>query len=188
MFFSLRDNTWKEIEGTHLAYRTDFSDPKVGSLFNGAIHWFAYSLDLSVYLIVAFNLMERKLFEIPLPDDFYHSLRDVGLWVFGELLSLWDKIHYNNTIEIWVMKEYKLHSSWTKTLVLRIDDAIPNFSPICSTKSGDIIGRDGGLGLVKYNDKGQLLEHRSYRNYPLWSQAIMYTESLLSLPVDREQV
>ena len=58
------------------------------------------------------------------------------------------------------MKQYKLHSSWTKTLVFLIDDAIPTwcFYPVCSTKSGDIVGIDGNLGLVKYNDKGQRLE------------------------------
>ena len=132
--------------------------------------------------------MERKLLEIPVPDDFHDDPPYCGLWVFGEFLSLWAMDRHNNTLKIWVMKEYKLHSSWIKTLVVRIDDAIPNFYPLCSTKSGDIVGSDGGLGLVKYNDKGQLLEYSSYLIYPLRSQAIMYMESLLSLPVDGEQV
>ena len=35
------------------------------------------------------------------------------------------------------------------------------FFPICSTKSGNIFGVDGSVGLVKRNAKGELLEHRS---------------------------
>jgi hypothetical protein len=153
---------------------------KAGSLFNGAIYWLTFRRFLPLRLIVvAFNLMERKLLDGP---------AYLGSWVFGEFFSLWAMDHYSRTLKIWVMNDCKLHPSWTKTLVVRIDDAIRIFSPLCSTKSGDIIGSDGGLGLVKYNDKGQLLEYCAYRNYPLRSQAIVYTESLLSLPVDREQV
>jgi len=50
----------------------------------------------------------------------------------------------NSKVDIWVMKEHKVHSSWTKNLVLPID-VIPSrrFSPICFTKSGDIVGTDG---------------------------------------------
>ncbi|CAJ2634502.1 unnamed protein product [Trifolium pratense] len=69
-----------------------------------------------------------------------------------DLKSVWDPSY--NTVEIWVMKEYKMHSSWTKMLVLPTD-GLPYeyFNPSCSTKSGDIIGTDGGTGWVKYNDK-----------------------------------
>jgi hypothetical protein len=58
---------------------------------------------------------------------------------------------------------------------------------MCCTKNGDIIGRNGSSRLVKYNDKGEVLGHRSFSNSP--SEAVvMYTESLLSLPGDNEQV
>ncbi|MCH95388.1 F-box family protein [Trifolium medium] len=182
--FSNRDNRWKEIEGTHFPY---FGDQE-GLLFNGAIHWLALRPDLDIYVIVAFDLMERKLFEMPLPDDFHQELVSMasGLWVFGEFLGLWGK-HYDNTVEIWVMKEYTLNSSWTKTFVLP-RNSIPNyyFSPICSTNNGDIIGTMCGTCLVKLNDKGQPLRHRSFRNS--LSNIVMYTESLLSLPGDNDQV
>jgi hypothetical protein len=94
------------------------------------------------------------------------------------------------------MKEYKVHSSWTKTLVFPIGaipvditiGAIPYFSLIYSTKNGDIIGTIGGAGLVKYNGNGQMLEHCSYCDDPRGSQVVIYTESLLSLPGDHEEV
>jgi len=184
-FFSVRDNTWKVIEGTHLPYAVVPYHRK-GCLFNGAIHWLAMRRDLRWNVIVAFDLMERKLFEMPLPGDFNHLLNS-GFWVFGEFLSLWAVDYDKDTVEIWVMKEYKVHSSWNKILVLSVR-AIPDryFHPIHSTKNGDIIGRNLNSRLVKYNDKGQLLRHRSFFNSP--SDVVMYTESLLSLPGDNEQV
>ncbi|MCI21165.1 F-box/kelch-repeat protein, partial [Trifolium medium] len=120
--------------------------------------------------------------------EFDHALSNCGLWVFREFLSLWAMDYDNDTIEIWVMKEYKVHSSWTKTHVLPTD-AIPNkyFSPLSSTKSSDIVGTDGLTGFVKYNDQGQLLGHHSYCDDPYGSHVAMYTESLLSLPGDNVQ-
>ncbi|MCI78144.1 F-box protein, partial [Trifolium medium] len=35
-----------------------------------AIHWSAIRHDLSMHVIVAFDLMERRLSDIPFPDDF----------------------------------------------------------------------------------------------------------------------
>ncbi|XP_045791127.1 F-box/kelch-repeat protein At3g23880-like [Trifolium pratense] len=157
-FFSLRDNTWNEIGKTHLTY-LNTCQCKAGSFINGVVHW--------------------KLFEMPLPNDFHHSRENYGIWVFGEFLSLWVKDYPNNTTEIWVMKEYKLHSSWTKTLVICAEGGSSFYKPVCRTKSGDIIGKDHDR-LVKYNDKGQLLEYLHIDRYA--DDLAMYTESLFSLP------
>ncbi|PNX88857.1 F-box family protein [Trifolium pratense] len=141
--------------------------PGVGLFYNMAIHWLVTRHDLSTNVIVVFDLMERKLLEMPLPNALRRYTIYYDLWVFGEFLGLWVTNYDNNpfAVEIWVMNEYTVHSSWTKTLVLPIDFIPTNtkyFHPLCSTKSGDIIGTDGACGLVKYNDKGQLLEHRFY--------------------------
>ncbi|KAK2358125.1 F-box/kelch-repeat protein [Trifolium repens] len=190
-FFSLRANTWKEIEGNFPYINGSDENPKqLGSLYNGAIHWYAFRDDLRYDVIVAFDLMEKKLLEMSLPDDIDYESINCDLWVFGEYLSLWVMDFDNYETEIWVMKEYKVHSSWTKTLVLSLDGKsfhFHYFSLICSTKSGDIIGTDDGKRLVKYNDRGELLEDISYSYYHRGSQAAMYTESLLSLPSDSEQ-
>ncbi|XP_057443525.1 F-box/kelch-repeat protein At3g23880-like [Lotus japonicus] len=185
-FFSLRANVWKEIKDTHYmnaGFYWNGCDPRVGSLLNNAIHWVAFHHDTVVNHIIAFDLIERRVSEIPLPDDFEQEAINYELWVFRGLLSLWVHHEEDDTVNIWVMERYKVQSSWVITLVVSFSE-IPTqyFSPICSTKSGDIVGTDGDKGLVKYNDKGQLLEHHSYDEYPYVSLT-MYTESLLSLPV-----
>jgi hypothetical protein len=85
------------------------------------------------------------------------------------------------------MKEYKVHSSWTKIHVFPIDDIFTNyFSPLYCTKSGDIVGTNSYSTLVKYNaHEGQFLEHHYYNDLYRY-KVVMYTESLLSLP-DNEQ-
>jgi F-box interacting protein len=189
-FFSLRDNAWKEIESTRFPYMNSsilsYVNGNRGLLYNGAIHWSAFRHDLKRYVIVTFGLKERKFEEMHFPDD-YISIYDPcidGLWVFGEFLIVWDPRY--STIEIWVMKEYKMHSSWTKIVLPTAGLRDEYFVPLCSTKSGDIIGTDDGKRLVKYNDRGELLDH-SYCNYPCGFQAGTYIESLFSLPADNEQ-
>jgi F-box interacting protein len=180
-FFSLRDNTWKELEVTHFPYMYYNMRSFDGSLFNGVIHWLTFGHDRDA--IIAFDLMGKKLLEMEMPFPASY------LWVFGDFLSGYTS-RKEDIVEIWVMKEYNVHSSWTKVLVLRVD-GIPSkfFFPICSTESGDIIGTDGDTTLFKYNDKGQLLEHNSFweGSGPIDDQMIMYTESLLSLSGDNVQ-
>ncbi|KEH32247.1 galactose oxidase [Medicago truncatula] len=151
--FSLRDNTWKQMEGTHFPYTN----------------------------------VSYDLFEIPLPLDVDYESTKCDLWVFGEFLSLW-ALDYDNKFEIWVMKEYKVHLSWTKICVLSIGISTKYFHPICSSKNGDIIGTKDGTRLVKYNDKGQFLEYHSYGKDLHGSQVALYVESLFSLPGDIKQV
>jgi F-box interacting protein len=191
-FFSIRDNTWKKIDiGTYIDYTNLIeNDPKVGLFFNGAIHWLvAYNFDLHKNVIVSIDLKERKLLDMHLPDLFDSGIvLSSDLWVFREFLSVWTSNYGNGTIEISVMKEYKVHSSWTKIHVFPIDDIFTNyFSPLYCTKSGDIVGTNSYSTLVKYNaHEGQFLEHHYYNDLYRY-KVVMYTESLLSLPGDNVQ-
>ncbi|KAL5066735.1 hypothetical protein RYX36_017622, partial [Vicia faba] len=79
--------------------------------------------------------------QIPL-SPFGGSNLDVD-YFYG--FGVYTKSYRNDTVEIWVMEEYEVNSSWTMTLALPIDDIpIENFSLLCCTKSGDIIGTDDG--------------------------------------------
>jgi len=190
-FFSLRANEWEEIVDTFdlpfCSKASSFVYPLVESVFNGAIHWLALNLDTHDYLVVAFDLVERKLVEIPLPDDIDYGCTDCGLWVFRGFLSLWVIVD-EDTVDIWVMKEYKVQSSWTKTLVLTTYDTVHGISLVCCTKSGDIVGTNCCTGLVRYDEEGEFLEHSYYcKDSRNGFRLAMYTESLLSLPSDNEE-
>ncbi|WVZ20503.1 hypothetical protein V8G54_007825 [Vigna mungo] len=156
--FSLRTSVWRDYEATHLSYMNYSRGSKgirEGSLLNGAIHWLAFCCNGSMDVIVVFDLTERSFSE-------------------------WDQ-----SVKIWVMEEYRVQSSWTKTIVVSAENipAAMYFFPIYYTKDGDIFGTDGWTGLAKYNGKGQLQEHRSYSKGSYRSQVAVYTESLLSFPM-----
>ena len=184
--FSLRANKWIQLElGSHL--RTYYVDPKVGSFLNGSIHWLVYNYQTKMNVIIAFDTKDMTMSEIALPDDFSSDIshRTYDLLVFRGLIGVWTR--EMSKIKIWVMQEYTVHSSWTKTLDFLFHPN-PNFSPVCFTNGGDIIGPIANARLVKLNDKGLLLEYHSYGDCCFFrSQLAVYTESLLSLPDDIEQ-
>ncbi|CAJ1941134.1 unnamed protein product [Sphenostylis stenocarpa] len=191
------------------SYLNSFNDIKAGLLFNGALHWLTSRYDLGKNVLV-FDLTKRNFSEIPLPLEFEWDYNTCDLVLHGKIPSLCI-LGCCSPAELWVMEEYKVESSWTKTIVVSVDD-IPTkyFSPICSTKCSDIVGIDGSTGLAKYSDKGQLQEHRywssSYRSEvavyketlvrlqserrscfsPYRLQVAVYVESLLSLPYDSQ--
>ncbi|XP_057432731.1 F-box/kelch-repeat protein At3g06240-like [Lotus japonicus] len=171
-FFSLRANMWENIEFTDSPCLDLSKEQRPGLLFNGILHWLVYDKDKSMNVIIAFDLMEKTLFEIPPPDNIALDHSSCNLWGHSSFLSL--SLVGSDTIDIFVMKEYKLQSSWTKTHVLSFS-GIPysdQLGPLYSTKSGDIVV-DYGAELVKYTANGEQLsiwEHRGcpreYRVYP----------------------
>ncbi|KAI9128876.1 hypothetical protein K1719_000359 [Acacia pycnantha] len=187
-FFSVKANSWKKIEGTHnFPYMNAMDEPRAGLFLNGAIHWLAFRHDTNVELILAFNVTQRKLIDISLPDDFFQSLEFTYLGTLGGYLSL---SVLDDEVEIWLMKEYGMKSSWTKSMVVSVE--IPRghyFFPLCLTKTSKIMGSDrSDVGrLVKCNDKGKVLEYREYDYKVDEPNAIIYTESLLSLPCELRQ-
>ncbi|XP_028761021.1 F-box/kelch-repeat protein At3g06240-like isoform X2 [Neltuma alba] len=184
--FSMKANSWKKIGNAHnFPYMNAIDDPRAGLFLNEAIHWLAFRHDTEVELILAFNVTQRKFTDIPLPDDFFQNLEFTYLGTLGGCLSL--SVLGDDEVEIWLMKEYGARSSWTKSMVVSVEIPGDYFFPICLTKNGEIVGSDysdGGKGLVKCNDKGKVLEYLEYVYEVHEDNAIVYTESLLSLPCD----
>ncbi|KAK7318644.1 hypothetical protein RJT34_03348 [Clitoria ternatea] len=194
-FFSLKTHSWFSLNGAYAQYMdTGGVEFNSGSFLNEALHWLVVSLDKKAHVILAFDLVRRTLFEIPLPDDIVMRLQvgfvQIYLRVMGECLALTFCNH--KKAEIWMMKEYNVHSSWTKLFVLPIH-AIPHksFIPICFTKNGGILGSNNHVRLVKFNEKGKLIEHRAYGKEEGYVCSLLhfftYRESLLSFPSDFEE-
>jgi hypothetical protein len=128
-----------------------------------------------------FDLMERTFSEIAPQVDFCYD--HCELVVHHGFLSFYALRYQNITGCIWVMEEYKVQSSWTKCNIV----TSLHCTLICCTKSGDIVGIDGGE-LVKFNNNGEVQEHRSYCDYRgrlgMGCDVVTYTESLFSLHDD----
>ncbi|XP_027352266.1 F-box/kelch-repeat protein At3g06240-like [Abrus precatorius] len=186
---SFRTDSWNRVEDVNGRYKDLGYEFRGGSLLNGVLHWLVFSEDKRVPLIICFGLVDRTLSEIPLPLDLTVQTKYelYSLRVLGGCLSVCCSVHGCDRDEIWVMKEYKVQSSWTKSFGMYTYDIPHNhFSPICVTKDGGIFGSNFCGRLEKLNDKGEILEHLTYRRskglYGGNLQFALYRESLLPLP------
>ncbi|XP_020212408.1 F-box/kelch-repeat protein At3g23880 [Cajanus cajan] len=153
-----------------------------GVLFNEALHWLVFSKEKRVPVIFYFDLIQRSFSEIPLFDRFTMEEYDVNSFrVMGGCLSVCCSLRDYAMDEIWVMKEYKVESSWTKSVAF----ASTGFSPICIAGDGGIIGSNFSGRLEKLNDKGEVLDYFVYGEgqwlYSAELQSAVYRESLVSL-------
>ncbi|MED6123831.1 hypothetical protein PIB30_053149 [Stylosanthes scabra] len=183
-FFSVRTNSWKEIEGGDRFVPSYPLHRQVGLLYNEAVHWLAiYTANgkSRSFVIVAFDPMTKTLSMIPLPYP-----RDTQVWKLSLLGGRgYFGIYMNNMIpEIWVMKEYKVESSWTK---LNITLPCMNFIPLCLTESDEVVCRKDKKQLVKVGGKQGFGECGliSSDKDPI---VVMFNESLFSLPVTNLKV
>ncbi|XP_052116837.1 uncharacterized protein LOC127746740 [Arachis duranensis] len=150
-------------------------------------------LEIIVFLI--FDLKERSFSTISMPEQVmgYHDPTHLGL--LGGCLALYCYRCEGDKTNIWVMKEYKVHSSWTFYEISR-----GPFVPLCSSNESDIVAlyessSTLSLNFAKYNTRGELLQHK-YFDYPhlehfkyryhQWSKYgtsyTVYTESLVPVP------
>ncbi|XP_020977857.1 uncharacterized protein LOC110271374 [Arachis ipaensis] len=120
---------------------------------------------------------------ISAPEQLSYSYPSLAL--LGGCLALYYHNHGSCNTDIWVMKEYKVHSSWTFYQIPCMD-----FRPLCLSSNRDIIGGGytcyGKTGYFIYNVRGDLLNHFKslYCQLPCRERNTVYTESLLPLPGD----
>ena len=84
---------------------------------NGALHWLAYRRtgDYDIYcFILAFDLGDEVFREILLPEEL--SYTDCYVSVYGNSIAFSRRKSYS--LNIWVMKEYGVASSWTKVFTV----------------------------------------------------------------------
>ncbi|XP_057756618.1 F-box/kelch-repeat protein At3g23880-like [Arachis stenosperma] len=152
----LRSNSWISLDAA-LPKSSSWDNWKPKGLFcNGAIHWSTYEYCIDILI---FDLKKRSFSTICGQHLFKPRLVLLGgclaFYLYGENTA------GENTTEVWVMKEYKVESSWT---VYEIP--LELFKPLCLSANGDIIGRcypsDGEVGFYIYNVRGELLKHVQY--------------------------
>ncbi|KAK7295544.1 hypothetical protein RJT34_18454 [Clitoria ternatea] len=188
-FISLKTNTctFVAVDGD-VRYKDLGFEFRAGSLLNGALHWLVFCKFRKIPLIITVDLVDKTLSEILLP----HELTDgivyelYSLRLMGGCLTVGCTVKGVGIDELWVMKEYKVHSSWTKSItILTFDISNNHFSPIHVAKDGIFGSNFSGL-LEKVNHEGEVLEHLPYRRTKGCHggnlQSAMYVESLLPVP------
>ncbi|XP_057453031.1 F-box/kelch-repeat protein At3g06240-like [Lotus japonicus] len=193
--FSLKSESWhddKPVNGRYMDHGDDF---RTGVFLNDSIHWLVSYTDTKIHVVIAYDLVQKSLSEIPLSTNLVAKLTGevYYLRVLGECLSLCSSGGggTRDSAEIWVMKKYKVQASWTKAFVIT-SCHIPcrHFYPVCFVEGGGVVGTDGSGTLMKFSSKGKLLEHRKYdREYKKVTKYFeMYRESLLLFPGEQQPI
>ncbi|QHO09552.1 F-box protein CPR1-like isoform X1 [Arachis hypogaea] len=186
-YFSLRTNSWINLDAALFKLLGVFDCNSCGVFLNGAIHWVPYPLTAYRDAIIIFDMKERTFSRISGPEKLVMSSCSYSsLALLGGCLALYYNDSYNT--HIWVMKEYKVHSSWTLYKISTFGQ------PLCLSSNGDIIGRyydergnGRGRGYFKYNVRRYLPKHFESFICPLPTSTVtVYTESLLPLPTDNK--
>ncbi|QHN93941.1 F-box protein CPR30-like [Arachis ipaensis] len=177
---SLRTNSWINLDAVLPSPLDWFDHNSCGLFLNGAIHWVPSFLKDYRDAILCFDLKERTFSRISAPEQLLIiacPFRRLAL--LGDCLSLYGHNYSSGTTEIWVMKEYKVHSSWT---LYEIPCKI--FQPLCLSSNGDIIGRGyDKIGYFIYNVRGDMLKRFKNLPCPPPIRYCVYRESLAVLPL-----
>ncbi|MED6171441.1 hypothetical protein PIB30_040738 [Stylosanthes scabra] len=179
-YFSVRTNSWKEIECGHLP--PHFPLNECGVFCNGAIHWLAMKDTAFNDIIVSFDIAGKHLSMMSLPILSFPEMQGCHDWrlkVFGGCLGI-SYLKKNWKIGLWVMKEYNMESSWTKpNVVLPCDDGM--FFLLCFTNGGELVGMQYNTKLIKFNDKGEWADSLAITCDRTDKLMVMFTQSMRSL-------
>ncbi|CAJ1978751.1 unnamed protein product [Sphenostylis stenocarpa] len=185
-YYSVSENAWNRVytDSPYVSRHAFW-----GTFFENAIHWLVFPFDADMEIVLCFDLAERNFRDILLPNNIdYTNSPSFKLRVLGGLLSLCNFCGTDNgqsmdqTLEIWSMKEYGDHTSWSKMITLNFCDtpSCSIVSPVCYTESGDIFGNNRAALLVKWNEDGQVQEQKSHE-LSFFQQLVVYRESLFSI-------
>ncbi|KAL9689501.1 hypothetical protein QQ045_009887 [Rhodiola kirilowii] len=131
--YSLKSNAWRKMQASLPCILTDnywrlfdtwfqgLYSRRTGVQTNGAVHWLEKrTADThETELILSFNLVKEHFEEvIPLLDNNKQDSFISELQVLGGCLSVLVHKWKTSEIELWVMKEYGVKSSWTMTATM----------------------------------------------------------------------
>ncbi|KAL4382325.1 F-box/kelch-repeat protein At3g23880 [Arachis hypogaea] len=186
--FSLRTNSWINLDAALPKSISRWKQQLFGWFLHGAIHWLCYSSkDCIDDGILIFDLKERNFSKISMPQQLLGDY-PIYLTILGGCLALHSYDIDNHKTEIWVMKEYKVPSSW----ILMYEIPYGNNSPLCMSNGNDIIAlnfipRYCKIRFAKYNVSGELLNYSPLplsEYYNFHRSFSVYTESLFPFPCD----
>ncbi|PIA28131.1 hypothetical protein AQUCO_07200042v1 [Aquilegia coerulea] len=156
--YTLRKGSWRTIEP--MSYQISLVNNSV-ALVNGALHWLAARPGLICWnVLVSFDLEHEVFHEIPLRKDldneyFTHYWYHMSVGELDGLLCLFCTLPEED-IQIWVMKEYGVISSWSNLYNIcqpKVQCTSFGLKPLGVASSGEIIVREDTWRLLAYQHK-----------------------------------
>ncbi|MED6136270.1 hypothetical protein PIB30_054557 [Stylosanthes scabra] len=173
----LGSKSWINLDAALPKPMSWFDWTRHGLFCNGAIHWINFYHGEEILL---FDLKERTFSKISLPEQLMWT-RKSRLVLLGGSLAVY--LYKQDKTEIWVMKEYKVQTSWTLYEI-----PLKLFKPLCLSGDGDIIigsryTSHDVMGFYIYNVSGELLKPVQYLYVMHYHASYnVCTDSLMPIP------
>ncbi|CAM8915226.1 unnamed protein product [Rhodiola kirilowii] len=151
------------------------------AFLNGACHWFTLKFTTSGNAILRFDLGKEEVEEVTLPPYLSNSDFMKEVLVFGGKLVLTNKVS-DVEMEIWVMNEYGVGSSFTKKVTVLSAAPVSKSTifilPICFSKNGGVLISVDGCRVLIYDPERETWK----KARGLWRQhhLTVYAETLIS--------
>ena len=132
--FSWRANSWKMIQAPLFEedeiVSIDDGISSKGTVLNEALHWIEMFArprrDKAKAVVLVFDLVKEEFQKLPLPNIVNYKERSWTLGVSGGCLSV--ASIQKNTVQLWIMREYKVPESWEKLSEFRVGVNAPFIS------------------------------------------------------------
>lgn len=176
------DSSWRTVV-EDMPYNISCCPPPC-SLVNGVVHWLGMRTgSLSVCVIVAFDLKDEFFQEITPPDDvdFDHQLATTSIGELGGKLCIFCE-HYQENLQIWVMKEYGAVNSWSKQFKIGLSEVgrFYDLSPLgVFAQDSDIILTKNKAELILYHPETNSISYLNDFGYKFYA-AYTCTGSMIS--------
>lgn len=178
--FTLKRGSWRTVEG--LNQDDDIQLQKQGLLLNGALHWLHHGPKSSESRIISFNLAEEKFRELAPLSTIVNGRRnmraDIGPYRRSHLFCYLRGDDEN--MEIWVMMEYGVKESWTRLMLIQMDDHQPRPNDIYVLDDDKVLMSYLRGDLILYDPKGQKTYWITLESRNGLVESAMYTETLVS--------
>ncbi|XP_076922048.1 F-box/kelch-repeat protein At3g06240-like [Bidens hawaiensis] len=185
--FNLKIGSWRTVQTAHMSIN---DHDMIGSFTNDAIHWIVRHRPHDDGFnkreaIISFNIKDEVFMDIVLPNGGENE--QSGFRCLGDLKGCLYAVYGGGgddgvDMEVWVMKEYGIESSWSKVIKLewiRFGCDYGIMTPVCFTHEDDVVIDLDSWDLVRFNVKDNTIKRfkKCSNDWNLW---VVYTETLVS--------
>ncbi|KAL9234267.1 hypothetical protein vseg_009155 [Gypsophila vaccaria] len=131
MVYSMKSNCWRQVGDVPCYFRPCFGS--TGALLGDVFHWVGENLDREYGVIAAFDLRVETFSCLPLPSFRFKQDDSLYIGTLDDCLCL--SVNNDLLCTVWIMKEYGVVGSWTRTYSIEKADCyhfgrLINYSPV----------------------------------------------------------
>uniref|UniRef100_A0A151UDU3 F-box/kelch-repeat protein At3g06240 family n=1 Tax=Cajanus cajan TaxID=3821 RepID=A0A151UDU3_CAJCA len=190
LVYSMNAASWRDFEDDSLLTITysciSVHQGSIGLYFGDSLHWITFNWETNVDVILVYNLIDSKFYELNIPSEVKLEdytlccLRIIRGWL--AFCTVMRDENWDYMVDIWEMKEYGVHTSWTKLISMQVSNDFPGYMLSACSSDDSILFVNNETGvLATWNAIDETLQYRNIGHVTQCEhEMIMCEETLLS--------